>query len=78
MSGGVRECFTCFNDIPGDTIPYNATAFTGSPAFGSELDGAGTLEIHVCDSCLTERRDRVVRLTVTRTEMVRREPWEAA
>lgn len=76
MSVRVRECFTCLNEIPGETIPYNATAFTGSPAFGSDFDGAGTLEIHVCDTCLTERRARVARLTVTRTETVRREPWE--
>lgn len=74
-AAAVAVCFSCGNPIEGETIPLNATQFRAAPGYGSDYDGTGELEICVCDTCLTERRDRVSRLVITRSTRARREAW---
>jgi len=53
-----------------------AVAFTGSPGFGSDLDGEGPLEINVCDGCLKARPERVVVVQRVVRHEETRTPWD--
>ncbi|WP_143220365.1 hypothetical protein [Actinomadura sp. CNU-125] len=57
--------------------PCDGVTFRGSPGYGSAFDETpGELEVVVCDACLDERCQRVVRVVTTHTVTARREGWD--
>lgn len=60
--------------------PYKGTVFTSTGQYGSTvfdpITGADFIEITVCDSCLVNHKDRVLRGRTAREITVTYEPWD--